>query len=647
MQRTTVPPAVESCGSRRTDSGPSGGLIPVHTVAAVVVVVVSAGISAPACGPGSPGASPDGRIGQANPGVHRELPPTARAWVETTLGSLDLRERAAQTVFVWIPGAYVSTTAPAFDSLAALVEEGIGGLNVSIGTPHSVAAKLNALQARAAVPLLVASDFETGGPGKRLNRAYALPELMPMGGGTELPATMAFGAIGNPSYAREAGRISGREARAVGVHLNLAPVVDVNSDPRNPIINTRSYGEDPERVARLAEAFVRGAREAGLMTTAKHFPGHGDTRADPHLELPAVDADRARLDSVELVPFRRLADAGVDAVLTAHVLLPRILGSDAPPATFSRELLTELLRNEWGFRGLVITDALDMAAARLDWGPGEVAVRALEAGADVVLSPPDPRVAVEAVATAVEEERLPADRLEGAVRRILEAKARAGLHRGRTVPLEDVDRIVGRGPHRAFADSAAVRSLTLVRDRDALVPLDASKRDRILSVTLARSRDLAAGRVMDRVLRGSLRALAPVRVEPHTPEARYDSLAGRAETADLVLLSTYLPPVAGEGTVDAPEPFLRFVRRLAASEMPVVLVSFGNPYLLRSVPEVGSYLVAWGGRPPSQRAAARALLGEGPITGRLPVSLPPLHPVGAGVERPGSATGPDHPGGGT
>lgn len=619
--------------------------VPAATLVGFVLLIVVAALLG--CGPGSPGASDEGAPGPTAPGSNRDLDPPARAWVETTLASLDLRERAAQTVFIWIPGAYVSTTSPAFARLAALVEEGIGGVNVSIGTPHAVAAKLNALQARAAVPLLVASDFETGGPGKRLNRAYALPELMPVGGGTELPATMAFGAIGDPSYAREAGRITGREARAVGVHLNLAPVADVNSDPRNPIINTRSYGEDPERVARLAEAFVRGARAAGLMTTAKHFPGHGDTRVDPHLELPAVDADRARLDSVELVPFRRLVDAGVDAVLTAHVLLPRVLGPDSPPATFSRELVTGLLREEWAFRGLVITDALDMAGARLGWGPGEVAVRALEAGADVILSPPDPRAAIDAVAGAVEEGRLPAERLEGAVRHILEAKARAGLGRGRRVPLEEVDRIVGSASHRAFADSAAVRSLTLVRDRDALVPLDASELERVLSVTLARPRDLPAGRVMDRVLRRSLPALSSARVEPGSSAARYDSLAARARAADLVLLSVHLPPVAGAGTVDAPEAYLRFVRRLTASEVPVVLVSFGNPYLLRSVPEVGSYLVAWGGRPPSQRAAARALLGDAPLTGRLPVSLPPLQPLGAGLDRPGPGTGPDGAGGGT
>ncbi len=577
-----------------------------------------------------------------------DLTPAQARWVDSTLASLDVRERAAQLVFPWIEGRYTARSDTAFRRTVELVEMGIGGVVVSIGPPHAVAARLNHLQRTADVPLLITSDFESGGPGNRIGGMWALPEMLPVGGGTDLPETMAFGAIGEPRFAREAGRITAREARAVGVHMTLAPVADVNTDPRNPIISTRAFGEDPEAVARLVEAFVTGARAGGLLTAAKHYPGHGDTHQDSHLEVPVVDADRARLDSVELVPFRRALEAGAEGILTAHVRLPEVLGPDGPPATLSPYFLTDLLREEWGFDGLVITDALNMGGTALESRPGEASVRALEAGADVLLFPREPRAAVEAVARAVREGRVPEVRLESAVRRVLEAKARAGLHRSRSVSLEAVDRRVGTAAHRAFADTAAVRSLTLPRDRRGLVPLDTARVDRILSVTLARERDLAAGRDFDRTLRQGPAGVAAARVGPDADSADYEELRRRARSADLVLLSAYLPPSAGEGTVEAPERFVEFARGLAREGRPVALVSFGNPYLIRTVPEVGTYLVAWGGRAVSQRAAARALLGRAEVTGRMPVSAPPAHRRDDGLDRrlPGSATAGD-PGSGT
>ena len=247
--------------------------------------------------------------------------------MDETLASLSLRERIAQLVVPWIPGAYASSSDASFRTLERWVaEEGIGGVVISIGSPHSYASLLNRLQNAARVPLLVTADFENGGPGMRVNHSYALPTLLPQGGGTSFPPTMAFGAIGDPAFAHEYGRITAVEARAFGVHLNFAPVLDVNSNPENPIINTRAFGEDPEAVARLGTAYIEGAREGGVLTTAKHFPGHGDTRTDSHIELPVVAADRERLEAMELVPFRRAVSAGVDAVMTAHVAVPAILG---------------------------------------------------------------------------------------------------------------------------------------------------------------------------------------------------------------------------------------------------------------------------------------------------------------------------------
>jgi beta-glucosidase-like glycosyl hydrolase/CubicO group peptidase (beta-lactamase class C family) len=554
--------------------------------------------------------------------------------VERTLSSLSLREKAAQLVTVWLTGGYASTSSPEFEELAELVEvQGIGGLVISIGLPHGFAAKLNSLQARATVPLLVSSDLESG-PGYRLGGVYALPTLIDMGGATEFPPAMAFGAIDEEETVFEMGRITALEARALGVHLNFAPVLDVNSNPTNPIINTRSFGEDPERVAALGAAMIRGMHAGGLMATGKHFPGHGDTSTDSHVELPIVEADRLRLDSLELVPFRRAIQAGVDAVMTAHVAVPGILGPGAPPATLSADVMTGLLRDELGFQGLLYTDALDMGAIVRGYGDAEAAVRAVQAGADVVLMPLEPVAAIEAIVAAVDSGRLSETRLDSSVRRLLESKARAGLHRGWRVDPERIPEIVGSAEHVAFAETVAARSITIPRDLEGRIPVDSSRVGRVFSLTFSRQPDQAAGRAFDARLLEAGIAVQSARADFMTPEAVFDSLAEAATAADLVLLSAYVPPRSGVGSVDVSPAVGRFADRVRTGGTPLVLLSFGSPYLLSSVPDAATYLLAWGGRNGSQRAAAEALLGVHPVAGRLPISLPPFHDPGDGLTRP-------------
>lgn len=580
-----------------------------------------------ACSPrgaGPPSAAPA-------PELSATLDRDARRWVDETLSGLTLREAAAQLVVPWISGGYASESDPGFQELLGWVEQGLGGVSISIGVPDAYAAKLNRLQSRALVPLLVTSDFENGGPGMRINHSYAIPSLLAQGGGTSFPPTMAFGAAGDEALAFEYGRITAEEARAVGVHWLFAPVLDVNSNPANPVIATRSFGEDPETVGRLGAAFIRGARRGGALTTAKHFPGHGDTRTDSHIVLPVIGADRERLDRVELAPFRTAVEAGVDAVMTAHVAVPQVLG-DERPATLSSYFMTDVLRQEMGFGGILFTDALRMGAITNGWGAGEAAVLSLEAGSDVLLAPDGIGRTIEAVVEAVESGRISRERIDRSVRRLLEAKARLGLHRERRVNPETVARRVGTAENRAVAARAAAQSITLVRDRYGAVPLPPGAS--VMSVTWARRDDLLAGRTFNSALRGFAGRVARVRVGPDTPSSTWDALLQDAADVDVVVVGVYAPPRSGAGATALPSGLRTFVEAVDRTRPgAAVAISFGGPYVLSAFPGVGSYMVAWGEREVSQRAAARALAGAEAIGGRLPVSIPPLHRAGEGLDR--------------
>lgn len=572
-------------------------------------------------------------LGPATPGATTPLSAADQRWVESTLASLTLREKVGQLIMPWVGGDYAAVGSPEFEQVRKWVQDdGVGGLVLSIGLPLSYAAKLNELQMRARVPLLVASDMENG-PGMRLGNIYALPSLLPQGGGTMFPPVMALGATRSEDLAYQLGQVLGVEARAVGVHLDFGPVLDVNSNPLNPIINTRSFGENPGLVSRLSGAYIRGARSEGLMTTGKHFPGHGDTDTDSHIDLPTIHADRAHLDSVDLPPFRAAVTQGIDAIMTAHIAVVGVEGPDAGPATLSHGFMTGILRDEMHFGGLLFTDAMTMGGVAKRYGATEPLIMALEAGADVLLMPRSVSDAIETVVNAVKSGRLAESRIDASVRRVLTAKARAGLREGRLVDLNAVDRIVGIPGHTRIADQVAERSITLAEDKGNLVPLTADSARKILSITYADAADLVAGRDFDQLISGRFPLAQSVRVDARTTDPEYDTLAAQADSADLLLVSAYVSPREFSGTVGAQEAFARFVEKFALSGKPIIVISFGSPYLLSAFPSVSSYMLAWGGAPVSQRAAALAILGEREISGRLPISLPPSLPFGAGIHR--------------
>src|SRR5450759_26474 len=407
-----------------------------------------------------------GNPGAETPADAMKADAEGERWVAATLKKMTLDDKVGQLLVSSFGSEYLSTDSREYDALVRSIHEyKIGGFHVfggaeptpdvlldahygsvTLGQPLAAASLLNPLQAIAPYPLLNSADFETGA-GFRLE------------GATAFPRNMAFGAAGDERLAYAAGRITAVESRAIGVQVNFAPVVDVNNNPRNPVINTRSYGEDPEAVGRLGSAYVRGLQAGGMIATLKHFPGHGDTDVDSHLGLPIIKDARDVLERTEFPPFKAGIAAGAGAVMTAHIEMPALDPAPNTPTTLSNPIVSGLLRREMGFEGVIYTDSMGMAGVTALYTPGEAAVRAIKAGNDVVLHSPDDAAAFAAIKAAVESGEIPSAQIEKSVERVLRAKARTGLNRIRAVNLEALPNIVGGRAHQAVADEVSQRSI--------------------------------------------------------------------------------------------------------------------------------------------------------------------------------------------
>ncbi|MGH7679911.1 MAG: glycoside hydrolase family 3 protein [Gemmatimonadaceae bacterium] len=554
------------------------------------------------------------------------------AWVDSALATLSLRDRIAQMVMFWTLGDYTSVSDSMFAEVVRWVErEKVGGLTVSLGTPIEVAAKLNYLQRRALTPLIVASDLE---PSLMRLEAGIFPHyLLETGGATSFPTAMAIAATGRDEDAFDVARAIAREARAVGIHVNFAPVVDVNVNPNNPVIGTRSFGEDPQRVARLATQFIRGTHAGHVLATAKHFPGHGDTDVDSHVGLPVVTADMNRLNAVELVPFRASVAAGTDFVMSSHIALPALGGDSTTPATLRPDVMDALLRDSLKFRGVTITDALSMEGVGKGYSIEESVVRSINAGTDILLRPGDDVTrAINAVVAAVERGDVARTRIDSSARRILRTKARIGLAQRREVSLEAVRDVVATKEHKALAQDVAQRAVTLLRDAGAPIPLQTN--GRIAIVNYMPETELKAGRAftrdMARLRPGAGRPL--VKISPATARSQLDSIAQQLGAADAIVIAAYVRRVEGEGRTTVPPHVAAWIDSLAANPRAAV-VAFGNPYVIRQFPRARTYLNTYSVGDAAEIAAARALAGTAPITGKSPVSLPDFFRAGDGMTR--------------
>jgi beta-N-acetylhexosaminidase len=515
--------------------------------------------------------------------------------------------------------------------------------------PYEAAELLNRLQKNSKLPLLFAADFERGVP-------------MRLMGATVFPHAMAFGGDGKLNDAESFGRITAEESRAIGIHWNFFPDADVNSNPANPIINTRSFGEDPKQVGDLVAAYIKGAHEGGMLTTAKHFPGHGDTATDSHLGVASVNVDHAHLDSIELPPFRQAIAAGVDSVMVAHVTVPALDSDPNHVATISPAIVTGLLQKQLGFQGIIVTDALDMGGLTHLFANniGRAAVEAFKAGNDLLLIPADFPASYNAMIQAIQSGEISEERLDRSVLKILEAKASLGLQSARMVDIKALAEVVGKPQNLAFGQQVADDAVTLVRENGKVLPLKSSAKNQGTSkpalpyttqeethnqvVAVLFSDDVRAdsGRAFAREFRARIPDARVIYVDPRIAAGMSDEVLKAVDAAQTVVAAVYVVPTAGKignsvAMTDASGALLQQLLDHAAEKTAVV--AMGNPYLAADFPKIENYMCTFSNASVSEIAAVQALFGEIVIHGHLPVSIPNVAARGAGLERAVQAAG--------
>ena len=593
---------------------------------------------------------------ETKPTIH--LDRDGEKWAASTLKKLTPEEKVGQLFMIWVRAQFLNVDDPIYLQLRDSINKyHVGSFAMTVNVdgpillrnePYEAASLLNRLQKESKLPLIIAADFERG-------------VSMRLHGATSFPHPMAYGAAGSLPFAEAFGRITAEESRAIGVHWNFFPDADVNSNPANPIINTRSFGEDPKQVGDLVAAYIRGAHAGGMMTTAKHFPGHGDTATDSHLGVAQVTGDLARLNSVELLPFRSAIQAGVDGVMVAHVSIPALDPDPNRVATTSPAVVTDLLKKQMGFKGIVITDALDMAALTRLYANdiGRAAVESFKAGNDWLIIPADMDASYRSMLAAVKSGEISAARLDESVLKILRAKAALGLNKTRLVDLDQLPNKIGKPLNLAEGQQVADAAVTLVRDNGKILPLKKTAGTSGPALPYQAVEEVRSGKVMviftDDVrmdsgcaLERQVQARAPgttvFYVDPRIATAMTDDVLHAVGEADSVIAGVYAIPSAGRAiqgkngptnTVSLAEQSGALLQKiLDRAAAKTVVLAMGNPYLAQEFPAVEIYLCTFSNASVSEVSAAKAIFGEIPIRGRLPVTIPNIAQRGAGLDRP-------------
>jgi len=581
------------------------------------------------------------------------LTPAREKWAARTLRRLTLEEKVGQVFMIWCRASFLNVESPEYLQLRESMQKyHVGSFAMTVhvdgplllrSEPYEAAELLNRLQRESRLPLLFAADFERG-------------VSMRLLGTTVFPHAMAFGADGKIEDAEMFGRITAQESRAIGVHWNFFPDADVNSNPANPIINTRSFGEDPRQVGDLVAAYIKGAHEAGMLTTAKHFPGHGDTATDSHLGVASVNGDRARLDSIELPPFRQAIAAGVDSVMVAHVTVPALDSDANHVAAISPAVVSDLLEKQMGFKGLIVTDALDMAGLTKLFvnDIGRAAVEAFKAGNDMLLIPADFPASYEAMLKALKSGEISRQRLDRSVLKILRIKASLGLVESRTVDLSALATSVAKPENLAFGQQVADSAITLVKDNGKVLPLQAKgtsqaglpymakeeTHNRVVAVLFSDDVRTESGRAFGREFRARIPDARVLYVDPRIAAGMSDQVLKAVDEAETVVAAVYVIPSAGRAEnlvamADATGTLLQQLLDHAAAKTEII--AMGNPYLAGDFPKIENYMCTFSNATVSEVAAVKALFGEIPIRGHLPVTIPNVAQRGAGLERPAQA----------
>src|SRR5271163_3370624 len=582
------------------------------------------------------------------------LTPAGEKWAEKTLHKLTLEEKIGQVFMIWCRASFLNVENPEYlqwrddmqkyhvGSFAMTVH--VDGPYLLRSEPYEAAELLNRLQSESKLPLLFAADFERG-------------VSMRLMGTTVFPHAMAFGGDGKAEDAEAFGRITAEESRAIGIHWNFFPDADVNSNPANPIINTRSFGEDPKQVGDLVAAYIKGAHEGGMMTTVKHFPGHGDTATDSHLGVASVNVDPAHLDSIELPPFRQAIAAGVDSIMVAHVTVPALDSDPNHVATISPEIVSDLLEKQLGFKGIIVTDALDMAGLTHLFANniGRAAVEAFKAGNDLLLIPADFPASYNAMLQAVQSGEISRERLDHSVLKILQTKACLGLQDARIVDVKAIANVVGRPANLVFGQQVADDAVTLVRDNGKVLPLKSALKyqgtaktvlpyttqeethNQVVAVLFSDDVRTESGRAFGREFRTRIPDARVLYVDPRIAAGMSDEVLKAVSEAKTVVAAVYVVPTAGRvgnavAMADATGTLLQQLLDRAAGKTAVV--AMGNPYLAADFPKIENYMCTFSNATVSELGAIKALFGEIPIRGHLPVTIPNVARRGAGIERP-------------
>ena len=552
----------------------------------------------------------------------------ARRWAAETLAGLSLEKKIGQMICPDITAGYLSDDDPRLAGwLRQARDLGVGMFVLYGGTPRDVAHLVNALQKEASIPILMAADFE-GGPGQQVT------------GASEFPANMGLAAAGSEDLTYRLARIGAVEGRAMGIHLTYTPVVDIAVRPDNPVESVRSFGGDMDLLGRMVRAYVRGYRDGGMLTTAKHFPGRGDVTVIPGVaDFHQIDKPAAAYQAEESRAFKHAVDAGVSFIMTEHIAVPSVTGGSMLPASVERKLATGWIREKLGFKGILTTDDLWYPHVVKRFGENEVAVLAVEAGHDIVLKPKDPAGAIQALAAAVRSGRIPEARIDDAVGKLLELKARLSLHKNRFVDESRVGRLVGTPAHLAAIQEAADRSLTLLKN-DGLLPLAASRLagEKMVQIVVQKTDGDPSPAALTARLAAAFPGVRTFTLRPDLDPAYCEKAWPAVDAADLVIVSLFLPRNRLGDPTPLREADLAFLNRvIAAKPKAVIAMSYGNPHVIRKIGDVAAFAVGYGERGWFGNQAVyfdsftKLLKGDLRPAGKLPVKVSDTYPIGAGI----------------